>query len=572
MKSIKKVLLLLTLLCTAITSSQDDYSDVFPPDFVVTNYKVDIHIQKEGYFDVVENYDINFNVSKHGIFRKIQTEYDLADASGTRTKRKIKIDHIKVPNYKFDVPFGFVQKMEDYLTIKIGDQDITLIGPQHYEIKYRVHNAFLFEDSKIQFYWNIKPDGWKTDFHKIDFIIHTPENIELNKDNCFIYSGFRGGSERSTDFTVKYDGNVFSGSSKDDFISHEGQSVTILINLPPNSIAEIKPLWPFWDHYGWVFLVGLLIGAFYWVWRKFGRDNRVIATTSYYPPENMDPAMVGFLIDDKQDTSDLISLIPYWGTKGFLRMEEIPKTGLFGKKDTKLIQLKPLPADVPAYQRSIFDGLFDKGDYSAEVLISSLKDKFYKTMTAAGTQLKKDAQPYYEAESDKVQTITYVVLMIATLLFGAIGLFMWGPLGLIAIVVTCVVLMFMNGHMIKKNRKGDKILSDLKGFKKFIQVAEENKLKMLLKEDPSYFESTMGYALAFGLFSQWAKKFESLNLLPPNWYAAAGTSMNMHGFSQSFNSSFSDMKSTMVSAPSKNSSSGGGSSGGGFGGGGGGSW
>ncbi len=76
MKSIKNILLLLTLLCVAAGRSQDDYSGVFPPDFTVTNYKVDIHIQKEGYFDVVENYDINFNVSKHGIYRKIQTGYE----------------------------------------------------------------------------------------------------------------------------------------------------------------------------------------------------------------------------------------------------------------------------------------------------------------------------------------------------------------------------------------------------------------------------------------------------------------------------------------------------------------
>ncbi|MCG2459706.1 DUF2207 domain-containing protein [Flavobacteriaceae bacterium F89] len=570
----KKILLLLTFLCAAAGKSQDDHSSVFPPDFTVTNYKVDIQIKKEGYFDVVENYDVDFNVGKHGIYRKILTEYDLVDSSGTSTKRKIKIDHIEVPGHKFDAPFNFVQKMEDYLTLKIGDKDITLTGPQHYEIRYRVHNAFLFGKDKIQFYWNIKPDGWDTYFQKIDFTIHAPEGIVLSEDNCFVYSGGRGNSERTEDFKLLYDGNTLSGVSRDGYVSHEGQSVTVLIDLPSNSVAEIKPFWPFWDKYGWVFLLGIMIVAFYRVWRKFGKDNRVIATTSYYPPENMDPAMVGFLIDDKQDTSDLISLIPYWGYKGFLRMEEIPKSGLFGKKDTKLIQLKPLPEGLPAYQVEIFEGLFGKGsgDDSTEILISSLKNKFYKTISSAGLQLKKDARPFYEAKSDKVQTITYVVLILATILLGAIGLFMWGPLALVAIVITCVVLMFMNKFMIKKNREGDRVLSDLKGFKQFIKVAEVNKLKMLLQDDPGYFESTMGYALAFGLFDKWAKKFESLNLPPPDWFVATGTSMNMHSFSKSFDSSFSDMKSTMVSAPSSSSSSGGGSSGGGFGGGGGGSW
>ena len=96
---------------------------------------------------------------------------------------------------------------------------------------------------------------------------------------------------------------------------------------------------------------------------------------------------------------------------------------------------------------------------------------------------------------------------------------------------------------------------------------------MLLKEDPTYFESTMSYALAFGLFDKWAKKFDSLHIPPPTWYTStSGRLMTMNNFSQSFSSSINSAKSTMVSSPSSSGSSGGGSSGGGFGGGGGGSW
>lgn len=103
-------------------------------------------------------------------------------------------------------------------------------------------------------------------------------------------------------------------------------------------------------------------------------------------------------------------------------------------------------------------------------------------------------------------------------------------------------------------------------------MAEENKLKMLLKDSPTYFESTMSYALAFGLFDKWAKKFETLDLQPPNWYSSSAGVLSMHHFSNSFSNSIASAKTTMVSAPSSSSSSGGGSSGGGFGGGGGGSW
>jgi uncharacterized membrane protein len=127
--------------------------------------------------------------------------------------------------------------------------------------------------------------------------------------------------------------------------------------------------------------------------------------------------------------------------------------------------------------------------------------------------------------------------------------------------------------MAKKNRKGTRLFSELKGFKRFIKVAEENKLKMLLAEDPGYFENTMGYALAFGLFEKWAKKFDSLHIPPPNWYSSGTNQMSMHHFARSFTTDMNSVKATMVSSPSSSGgSSGGGSSGGGFGGGGGGSW
>src|SRR5690606_37521478 len=102
-------------------------------------------------------------------------------------------------------------------------------------------------------------------------------------------------------------------------------------------------------------------------------------------------------------------------------------------------------------------------------------------------------------------------LVIAFVLF-FVFLFTWGLLAAIALVLVAVFLLFMSSYLVKKNAKGNSALSELKGFKNFIKIAEENKLKMLLQDSPTYFETTMGYALALGMFSQWAKKFENLNL------------------------------------------------------------
>lgn len=562
----KTLSVLLTLLTISTVSAQD---------FTVNNYTADIYISENGYFDVVENYDLNFEIEKHGIYRTIQTKYDLTNSKGTAETRKIRISQIEVPDYKFEAPFDFVQKLSDWLEIKIGDNDITLIGPQHYEIKYRVQNAFLFEDSQIRFYWNIKPADWSANFNKIKFKIHVPEGIVLSEENCFVYSGDIGNTTKSIDIALAFDNNVLTGTGMDNFISYPGQSVTVLINLPPGSIREDKPLWPFWNDYGWTFFIGILVAGFYYIWNKFGKDDRVVSTTSYYPPKNIDPAMAGYLINDSDDSSDIISLLPYWGSKGHLRIEEVPKKGLFGKSDTKLIRLKPLPANASPYEKEIFNGLFKGSEDSSEneVLVSSLQNTFYTKMNSAKSLLKEGAQHYYVAESRKAQFITLGVLIFLAIALAMVGLFFWGPLAAVLLAITCIVLLFFNIYMIKKNPKGNELLSELKGFKRFIKVAEENKLKMLLKDDPGYFENTMAYALAFGLFDKWSRKFDALNVEPPNWYASStAANFNMHNFSKSFSGAVAGMSTTMVSAPSSSGSSGGGSSGGGFGGGGGGSW
>ena len=562
----------LSLLLLAFLSLSFGYAQ----DFTVDNYAVDITIHEEGYFDVVEQYDLTFELPKHGIYRDIQTKYDLLTEGGVQDIRKIKISKVEVPDHKFKTPFAFEQNLTGTYQIKIGDADKTVHGAQHYEIKYRVANAFLHESDGVKFYWNLKPSDWNTTFRNIAFRIHMPPSVQVNSENVFLYSGTVGATVLSEDIDFTVANGIVEGQSKAGFTSYQGQSVTILINLPLNSVAEIKPLWPFWTDYGWTFMLVILLAGFYRTWLRYGKDDNVISMTSYFPPDGMDPAMAGFLINDSDDVSDLISLIPYWGSKGFLRVEEIPKKGWFSKADTKLIALKPLPDDAPSYERTIFDGLFGStiNPGMTEVLISSLKDKFYTSMSSARGSLKDVAQPYYELGSKRVRNITYVVLVLLVLILAPTLLFVWGIIAMVAYIILTLFLIIMNKHMIKKNAKGNAALSELKGFRQFIKVAELNKLKMLITEDPHYFETTMGYALAFGLFDKWASKFDALNIPPPNWYASSSNvPLTMNSFSNSFANTMSSAKATMVSSPSSSGgSSGGGSSGGGFGGGGGGSW
>ena len=546
----------------------------FAQGFLVKEFTVDVFLNAEGYFDVVENYEIDFLVPKHGIYREIITDYKFKTAEGKTEKRKLVIENIEVPGHPFTTNFGIEQRTEGKIEIKIGNKSELVTGLQHYEIKYRVYNGFIFEDDLVEFYWNLKPHDWQTVFQKINFKIHAPKGSELSAQNCFIYAGNTGTTTPSTDFDYSYSNDIFSGQSHDFFYSLPGQDVTVLMKLPKNLIKENLITPSPWQQYGWIGILVFLLLVFWFVWLKFGRDEKAILTTSYYPPKDIDPAMAGFLINDKEDTSDLISLFPHWASQGLIAMEEIPKAGLFGKSDMKLTRLGSIPINSPDYQHRIFSGLFNIwGDV---VLVSNLRNMFYVTMSTAKKELHAAAQKYYEQDSTKVMNIAIIVAIVLGVLLCVIFLFVFGPVAAIVAPIVCVFIVFMSFYLQKKNSKGNAVFSELKGFKQFIKMAEINRIKELIKQDPQYFEKTMSYALTFGLLEEWAKKFDALDVQPPSWYTSSGTTgmMGIYAFSKSFSGSIAIAGSTMVCSPSSSgsSSSGGGSSGGGFGGGGGGSW
>ncbi len=546
-------------------------------DFEVERAHVDIHLNSKGYFDVVEKYDINFFSYRHGIIRDIQLLYDLENADGKIEKRRIKISKIKVPGHKSKSSSSFLQRYNEFEEIRIGNPNKTVTGHQHYEIRYRVHNAFLFDEEQVQFYWNIKTGNWVATFHEIHFNIIPPKGTELSLDDFFVYSGRTGSTDRSDKFKINYSNGIYSAQNVVGFRSNAGENVTVLLKMPKDTIKESKPLWPFWNQYGWTLILVGFIYVFHNQWRKHGKNKKVVSTISYFSPDGIDPPMAGFLIDSRADSSDLMSLIPHWGAQGIIRMEEIPKKGWFSKSDTKLINLKPIPEDSPHYEKEIYAGLFGRGAFvgNQEILISSLKDKFYTNMSSAKTKLKSAAQIYYDPKARKAKVFLAVAVVLVGIFLMALSLVFWGILATIITGFVVFILFVISLTIAKRNDKGNELLSDLKGFKQFIKVAEENKLRMLLKDDPHYFESTLGYALAFGMLDEWAKKFSNLDLSPPSWYTSPMGMVSMNHFSQSFASTMRSAQTVMVSAPSSSGtsgSSGGGSSGGGFGGGGGRSW
>ncbi len=140
--------------------------------------------------------------------------------------------------------------------------------------------------------------------------------------------------------------------------------------------------------------------------------------------------------------------------------------------------------------------------------------------------------------------------------------------GIICIIIMVVFLKIMP----KRTPYGTEMLGKIRGFKRFLETAEKEKLEQMVNENPTYFYDILPYTYVLDISDTWIKKFESIAIEPPSWYYGYDH-FDIWVFNSFMNSTMASAQTAMTSSPySSSDSSGGGFSGGGSGGGGGGSW
>lgn len=114
------------------------------------------------------------------------------------------------------------------------------------------------------------------------------------------------------------------------------------------------------------------------------------------------------------------------------------------------------------------------------------------------------------------------------------------------------------------------------GFQEFARRVEGDRLNEAAANPRREFEVLLPYAMALGVASEWARKYEGIYASgSPRWYVGydGDGTFSTRGFERTLSRTMSKTGETLASSPrSSSGSGGGGSSGGGGGGGGGGSW
>jgi len=340
----------------------------------ILNYEVVLLGTADGSLIVSESIDYDFGtLNRHGIYRDIPITVPAA-WGGHR-----------------ELPFRNIQIMQDgqqaqwqqssvsgdagpMLRLRIGDANSSITGQHTYQISYKVEDALLPSGDRDAFRWNAIGTGWNVPIEIASIWLTLPDELKGHPglEHGF-YTGVWGAVLKNGKEEWSPDAGTLRVTTLRGLAAHEG--LTVEVSFPAGAIAVtsqptagnmmgdvLAHLW------GWpVMLLGL--GLAYWYWSRVGRDPEIgPVAVRYRPPQNLDAAEAGLLLDQSLDDADLAGSVIELARDGFLNIDHPEVDGLLdkltGHDRPTLICLKPEKdwSELPAFKRHLMKSLFCYGD------------------------------------------------------------------------------------------------------------------------------------------------------------------------------------------------------------------
>jgi len=337
----------------------------------------------------------------------------------------------------------------------------------------------------------------------------------------------------------------------------------------------------------------------------------------FYPPYALNPAEMGYIIDDNVSGRDVTSLIYYWASKGYLKIEMREK-GKF-----TLHKLADMASGHKDYEYPMFNSLWQKG-FDDQVTSGQLENSFYTTVNEAAGKVrrffKKERSLYVGSRNFLWAAFAFFIVpgsfLFISVLSAYRGFSIAGEIGasismgiclfivpffiasvyrnqhkgnkrflavlnifvvlVLAFVSSATFVMAYSGRALsyvssllsvtvicaaavmspvikKRTEYGTALKERSMGFRQFLLTAEKSRLEMLLKENPDYYYDILPYALVLGVSKIWEGKFDGLLTAPPSWYYGTGVNPMSPGFGM--HRAMNAMSKSMTSVPQQQGSS-----------------
>ncbi len=563
--------------------------------WVIDNFNSNIEIQKTGIVKVDETIDVDFGtLSKHGIYRDIPYVYE---QDGKKTYTEINVEGVMQNENKAKYS---VTLTDGYVRIKIGDKNRTISGKNTYKITYLAKGVLRGFSDHDELYWNVTGNNWPVGINNAKATITLPTD-GITKVACFQgYAGSQGECHSAIQSP-----QVAKFEATEQLMEAKGLTAVVGYKkglVPLLTVVNPKTFWEKFIDTPSLIMLGIILafgmGGIIYLWIKNGRDywfgdsafgkvsdpgsvkpigTHETSVIEFTPPEELRPAEIGVLMDEKADTLDVVATIIDLASRGFLTITEVDKKWVFGKTDYTLTKKQNNTDGLMNYEKMLLNGLFSSGE---EINVSTLKTTFYDDLKKIKDELYREVveKKLFAEDPEKVRSKYFA----AGFILAFIGAFLIGymisfsnvfltDLCVGAIISGLLFILFAK-FMPRRTAYGRDLYRRIKGYRMFIDKSETYRQKFFEKKN--LFNEVLPYAIVFGLTGKFAQAMDSIGVKSTavGWYSGTHP-FNMVYFGSNMNDFSSSMSSAIASTPSSSGGfSGGGSSGGGFGGGGGGSW
>lgn len=529
-------------------------------------FDTDITVNPDASLTIRETQVVNFNGSFRFLNRDLST--DSARGIDGETYGKVRFKDIKVYDLDgntYDGDRWNVESIEGgkriHIEFEAQDQQLGWI------IEYRVYGAIIYYDDYDRLYFNAVSYQRDVPIASSTTMVRLPGGTDLKQVETKLYvdpyngpSTHESGTDGETLWWKVTDVKPYTTYSID--VSFPKGTVAVPWQYRRSFLLTMLFL-----SSAFVILTFLLMITY---WLRRGRDVGLTGTemVRYDAPPGMQPAVVGMLMEEKPQVSDISATIVDLARRGYLTIFEQSDSGMFSRTTYGFRKKKQAGQELQAFEREVLEGLFASGEAVTE---SDLKQKFYVHVPTIldGIRSVVEREGLFFEEPEKVRKL-YIGLGSAVILVALAAWWIlqrWFDLGhfwllVPAFVLSGIIVMVVGRAMPRRTPAGSQAYEHAKGFRTYMETAEKEELASMTAEN---FQENLPYAMVMGVAGSWAAKFEGVFTTPPDWYQGAGTFSAVY-LASSLSGMSHNLGSTLTSSPSGSSGGGGGFSGG-FGGG-----
>lgn len=503
---------------------------------VLADVKIDWSI------NVKETFTANFFEHKHWIIRFIPLNYSVL----------WKDFHIDISDIYVEWN-NFTQTINNWeLEIKIWDANRTIIWEQIYPIFYSAYGLIRNFSWMwyAELYWNLVWYDFDTNINSFKAEILLPKGYTwFSSDDFLITVDWKTSNVKDFAWSVnrsKWDRISINYNKK----LSAGEWITLAIKFPSDYFEfDHKKQSKLIGYVWWKFNTNLdfFPWKYLWIWiiiiivfvmitshgdkwskikeselaNKLERESPIVV--KYTPPEWINCAEAWMLYDCYLQEKDLTSLLYKRAVEWFISIT-LDENWTFNRKTWFIMtKLKDINSSFPQYEIDLFNSILPRGINSKKYVSTASEFDIVRSLKSLRNYGKGNWWISVWWFNNSKKYIWFFIAIILLFVLGKMGVNMEA-----VIFITVVLFSIFNADssspsqkQISLTDKWKQIAKDVIWYAKFIQMCDENKLRLFLKQDSTFFDKTLPYAVAFWFETDFINKITPVLAeldMRPSWF------------------------------------------------------